>query len=220
MSQKINPNSLRTGVTLNWKNRWFYKKSLKHFLEEDALIKKLIDGKIGNAGIAAVEIERVGGRCAVFIKAARPGLVIGRGGKGIEDLRKFLEKGVKKLRNERDVKEPFVLNLNVEEVKRFDVSARVTAQNIAWDLEKRLPFRRVLKRALDGLMQNKNVLGAKIQMAGRLNGAEIARREWLAKGTLPLQTLRAAIDYGEATAFTTYGTIGVKVWINKKPEQK
>ena len=162
--------------------------------------------KIGLAGIAGIEIERTSEKCKIFIKASRPGLVIGRGGKGIEDLTKLLEKVIRP---------KTALSLNVEELRRTEVSAAVLAQSIAWDLEKRMRFRRTMKKYLDSIMQNRNVYGAKIKLAGRLDGNEIARSEQLSRGKLPLSTLRANIDYGTATAFTTYGTIGIKVWVYK-----
>lgn len=204
------------GITKDWSSRWFpFEGDFKSFLEEDVLIRKIIKGKIANAGIDKIDIERTGNKCRVLIRAQRPGLIIGRGGKGIEDLTKFLEAALKKLRKEKKMKNSVLLSLNIEELKRLELSANVIAQNIAWDLEKRMPFRRTMKKTLDQIIQNKDVKGAKIKMAGRLDGAEIARSEQLAKGRLPLQTLRADIDYGEATAFTSYGTIGIKVWIYK-----
>lgn len=216
MGQKINPNSFRLGIINDWNAKWMPKNlDFKTFLEEDVLLRKLIEEKIGAAGIDKVIIERVGDNCRVFIKAAKPGLIIGRGGKGIEDLKKLLEKKVNVLRLAKKRKLLTNLGLNIEELKRMDVSATIEAQNIAHDLERRLPFRRAIKKHIEGILQHREVKGAKIRVGGRLNGAEIARNETLAKGTIPLQTLRANIDYGEATAYTTYGTIGVKVWINK-----
>ncbi len=215
MAQKINPNSLRLGITRNWQNRWFLKRGLNYLLEEDYLIRQEVLKRVIKAGIASLEIERVGNICKIFIKAARPGLIIGRGGKGIEDLKKAVEAMVVNFRRRKKIKELPELNLNIEELKRTEISAQVMAQNIAFDLERRLRFRRVLKQYLDTIMQNKVVKGAKIHLAGRLDGAEIARKEWLAKGRMPLTNLRADIDYGEATAFTTYGTIGIKVWVYK-----
>lgn len=211
MGQKINPLSLRLGITKNWNARWFIKKEYKRFLEEDEMIRNVIMSKIGQAGIAAIEIERTSGNLKALIKAARPGLVIGRGGKGIEELTKAVAAGLAKLRKTKSAS----LNLTVEELKRSEISAAYVAQQIAWDLEKRMPFRRTMKRYLESVMQNKEVKGAKIFLSGRLDGNEIARREWLARGSLPLQTLRADIDYGRATAFASYGTVGVKVWIYK-----
>ena len=216
MGNKIKPSSFRLGVINDWNSRWFVnKKNARQYLEEDIALRRVINEKIGLAGISAVHIERTANACRIFIRVVRPGLVIGRGGKGIEDLKKMLESVVKKLRAANKFKEPLTLNLNVEELKRSDVSAAVTAQNIAWDLEKRFPFRRAIKKHLEEILQHREVLGAKIKVAGRLDGGEIARTEWLGKGKLPLHTLRADIDYGEATAYTTYGTVGIKVWINK-----
>lgn len=215
MAQKIKPNSFRLGINVQWSSRWFFKKNLIFFIEEDHLIRKLIKEKILAAGIAGVDIERTGEVIKVSIHAAKPGLIIGRGGKGIEELRIFLVRDIKKLRAKKNQPKDFSLNLNVEELKRLEISAVVTAQQIAFDIEKRLPYRRVIRRYLDVLKQNRGVLGAKIKVSGRLNGAEIARQDRLAYGKMPLQTLRANIDYGEATAFNTYGTVGIKVWIYK-----
>lgn len=216
MGQKIKPTSLRIGINKPWLGNWFPKKhNFRNSLEEDVLIRKVIKEKIGQAGIDKILIEKVGNNCRISIKASRPGLIIGRGGKGVEDLTKLLEKNLKKLRKEKGTASTFSLSLNIEELKRQEISANVTSQNIAWDLEKRMPYRRTIKKYLDQILQNKDVLGAKILVKGRLDGKEIARDEHLEKGKLPLQTLRANIDYGEATAFTTYGTIGVKVWIYK-----
>lgn len=215
MARKINPNSFRLGIIRNWQNRWFLKRKLNYLLEEDYLVRQEILKKIIKAGIAGIEIERTGNLCKIFIKAARPGLIIGRGGKGIEELKKAIEVVITIFRQQKKIKEIPELNLDIEELKRTEISAQVEAQNVAFDLEKRLRFRRVLKMHLDAIMQNKTAKGAKIRLTGRLDGAEIARKEWLAKGRMPLTSLRADIDYGEATAFTTYGTIGIKVWIYK-----
>ena len=189
----------------------------KNQLEEDVLIRRAVNAKIGLAGIVRIEIERAADNSyRILIKAAKPGLVIGRGGKGIEELSKAVDSQLRKLFQKRGQKAPkFSLSLNVEELRRNEVSAQYVAQSIAWDLEKRLPFRRTMKKYLENIMQNKDVQGAKIRFSGRLDGNEIARREWLAKGKLPLHTLRANIDYGEATAFNSYGTVGIKVWVYK-----
>lgn len=217
MGQKIRPDSLRLGIIGTWKSRWFARKSFGHQLEEDVLVRNLIHKQVDAAGIVRIDIERTANNnYRVTIKAARPGFIIGRGGKGIELLHKGIENALKKLFRARGTAKPtFSVSLNIDELKRFEVMAVNVAQNIAADLEKRLPSRRVMKKHLDSLMQNKEVLGAKIHFSGRIDGAEIARRQWLAKGRLPLQTLRANIDYGEATAFTTYGTVGIKVWVYK-----
>ncbi len=216
MGQKIRPNSLRTGIVMGWLANWFPKKNkFGALLEEDILIRKIINEKIGNAGIDSILIEKAGGNYRITIKASRPGIIIGRGGKGAEDLTRLLENKLNKLRKTRKIKGDIFLSLNIEELKRQEVSANVTAQNIAWDLEKRIPHRRTIKKHLDQIIQNRDVQGAKILVKGRLDGAEIAREQHLGKGKLPLQTLRANIDFGVATAHTTYGTIGIKVWIYK-----
>mgnify|MGYP001595634383 CR=1 FL=1 len=217
MGQKIKPYSYRLGVIEDWKAKWYARKSFKDQLEEDVLIRELIDEKIGQAGVIRVEIERhANNNYRINIKAARPGLIIGRGGKGIEQLSRDTDAALNKLMRERGVKKPaFSVNLNIEELRRSEISAAHIAQNIAHDLEKRLPARRTMKKYLDLIMSGKEVKGGKIRFSGRIDGNEIARREWLAKGSLPLQTLRARIDYGEATAFCSYGTVGIKVWIYK-----
>lgn len=200
------------GVTKGWQVRWFLKGGYAKFLEEDEAIRNTINKRIPLAGIAGIEIERTQGNLRVFIRAARPGLIIGRGGKGMEELNKAIADALQKVRKTRS---KVALSLNVEELKRSEISARYVAQQIAWDLEKRIRFRRTMKKYLDQILQNKDVKGAKVAMSGRLDGNEIARREHLSKGSLPLQTLRADIDYGTSTAFTTYGTIGIRVWIYK-----
>ncbi len=213
MGQKINPSSYRLGITKNWPVRWFIKGQFAKLLEEDEAIRNVIKEKIAQAGISSVEIERTGANLKIFIKAARPGFIIGRGGKGIEDLNKAIDMALRKVRKTK--KATGNLSVNVEELKRSEIASSYIAQQIAWDLEKRMPFRRTMKKYMESVMQNREVKGAKIFLSGRLDGNEIARRERLSRGSLPLQTLRADIDYGTATAFTTYGTIGIKVWIYK-----
>lgn len=192
--------------------RWFVQGGYAKFLEEDEAIRSVIAKKIGTAGIAAIEIERTQGNLRIFIKAARPGFIIGRGGKGMEELNIAIADAIRKVRGN---KMPIPLSVNVEELKRSEVAATYVAQEIAWDLERRMPFRRTMKKYLEQIMQNRDVRGAKVFLSGRLDGNEIARRERLSRGSLPLQTLRADIDYGTATAKTTYGTIGIKIWIYK-----
>jgi small subunit ribosomal protein S3 len=217
MAHKIRPNSYRLGINVNWGSRWFSKKNTPRLLEEDAVIRKVINDKISSAGIDKISIERNISTCKIIVKVVKPGLVIGRGGKGIEELIKAIESAL--LRMAKKYKDKALtkpsINLNVEEIKKTEISAQVIAQQIAWDLERRLPFRRTMKRYLDLIMQNREVQGAKIKLSGRLDGNEIARREWRAKGKLPLTTLRANIDYGEAVCHASYGTVGVKVWIYK-----
>ncbi|MCX7589897.1 MAG: 30S ribosomal protein S3 [Patescibacteria group bacterium] len=225
MGQKINPISLRIGNVENWRSRWFMGKNsgknnnrliLPKILEEDYIIRKVIKQKINQAGIVNIDIERISSLIKINIKAAKPGLIIGQGGKGIEDLSKIIEKNILKLRKKQNNPDTnFKLSLNIEELKRTEASAQYIAQQIAWDIEKRIPFRLTCKKNLEYLIQNKEVKGAKIIVKGRLDGAEIARHETFKFGALPLNKLRAKIDYGTSTAFTTYGTVGVKVWIYK-----
>ncbi len=217
MAHKIRPDSYRLGINVDWSSRWFVNKKTPRLLEEDCVIRDVVGERLNSAGIDKIDIERKMSNCRVFIKVAKPGIVIGRGGKGIEELTTALQNALLKIAKKyKDINyaKPSI-SVNVEEVKRGDISARVVAQQIAWDLERRLPTRRTMKKYLDLAMQNRGVQGAKVQLAGRLNGGEIARTEWLSKGKLPLTTIRANIDYGEITAFTTYGTIGIKVWFYK-----
>lgn len=221
MGQKIHPVAFRLGISKPWASRWFFgvranakvgdRSQYPTYLKQDEAIRTIVNKMVGAAGIASLVIERTSGSLKVNIKAARPGVVIGRGGKGIQDLTAALDKAIKSVPGYAQVP----LSLNVEELKRSEVAAANTAQKIVQDIERRIRFRQSMRRQLDELMQNKDVKGAKIMMKGRLDGAEIARKEWKVKGSLPLQTLRADIDYATATAFTTYGTIGIKVWIYK-----
>ena len=195
-------------------------------MEEDYTIRDFLTKKLQKTGLDKVEIERSANAISVILYSSRPGLLIGRGGAGVEDLKKatnnFLQKKFKRsFKNE--------LKISIEEVKNPESKATVVAQNIAEQIEKRIPFRRTLKQGVEKIMQSKEVQGAKIMIGGRLAGGEIARREWLAKGKIPLQTLRANVEYADATAFTTYGTVGIKVWVyfrdvfekeKNKPEER
>ncbi len=215
MAQKIKPNAYRLGVTIPWSSRWFLKKSNKFFIEEDHTVREVINKSILQAGIAAIDVERASGNIRITIRSAKPGLIIGRGGKGIEELKNKIQKALRKLHTKNNLPQNFSLNINIEELKRFEVSAPVIAQQLAADLERRLPYRRVMKRGLESIMQNRDVKGAKIKMGGRLDGAEISRSDFLLKGKMPLSSLRSNIDYGEATSHNSYGTVGIKVWIYK-----
>lgn len=215
MAQKVKPNAIRLGITTTWSSRWFLNKNTKFFLEEDLMIREFIRERLKDAGIVSIDIERASETIRVSIRAARPGLIIGRGGKGIEEMKEKLLRNLKKLRIANSIPTKFTLNVNVEELKRTEIAAAVLGQQIATDLERRQPYRKVMKRAIENTMQNRDIKGIKIKLSGRLNGAEISRTEWLAKGRMPLSTLRANIDYAEATSFNTYGTIGVKVWLYK-----
>ncbi len=217
MGHKIKPNSLRLGILRGWGSRWIgNREETKRFLEEDVIIRKIINSKLSQAGVVDINIERTASAYRVFIKAARPGLIIGRGGKGVEDLNREVIKALIKARKKNNMNASIPnISLNVLELPRGEVSAQVVAKNIAIDLERRAKFRRTIKKYLDETMAMRGIKGVKIKVGGRLDGAEIARVEWLTAGSLPLATLRADIDYGESTAFTTYGTIGIKVWVYK-----
>lgn len=217
MGHKTNPISLRLGEMKYWKSRWFNdRKKYKEFLEEDYELVEFLNKKLKRIGLEKVEIERLANLLKIIIYTSRPGLLIGRGGVGIESLKKNIENYLVKIQRKKKTKiEKTKIDLEIKEIKNPESSAQIVANNIADQLEKRIAFRRVIKNTLKRVMQNKEVKGAKILVSGRLNGAEIARSEWVAKGTVPLHTIRANIDYGTATAFATYGTVGIKVWINK-----
>lgn len=212
MAQKVNPVVFRLGETQNWKSRWYSQKRYQEFLHQDVVLRGFLMKKLKPAGVDFVEIERSGNVISATIHAARPGIIVGRGGAGIEELKKEINSILSK---EFKASGKIELRLTVEEIKNPESKAMVVAQGIADQLEKRFPFRRALKQAIERVQQAKGVQGVKIKIGGRLDGNEIARKEWLAKGRIPLQTLRADIDYALATAFTTYGTIGIKVWIYK-----
>ncbi len=215
MGHKINPVVFRLGATQNWKSRWFNKAKYQQFLKEDFAIRSFLTEKLIKSGLEKIEIERSINSTNVIIFAARPGLIIGRGGAGVEDLRQEVKSLLHKKFN-TPLKTD--LRLTIEEVKQSESKAAIVAQSIAEQIEKRMPFRRTLKQSLEKVSRLKEVLGVKIMVKGRLDGNEIARREWLRKGTLPLHTIRANIDYAQATAFTTYGTVGIKVWVYKKEQ--
>ncbi len=227
MAHKIKPNSFRLGILKNWSSRWFIdRKNARQFLGEDLIIRNIVDSKLIQAGIVSTDIERTSGAYKVFIKAARPGFIIGRGGKGIEDLNKDIIRSLVKFRQKNKIRGSVPnVSINVLELPHGEVSAQVVGQNIAFDLERRFKFRKTIKKHLDEVKNTRGVKGVKIKVGGRLDGAEISRSEWLISGSLPLTTLRADIDYGEVTARTTYGAIGIKVWIykgeifNKKVEE-
>ena len=204
MGQKVNPHGFRVGIINNWDSRWFLKKKdFADALVEDFKIRKVLMKKLKAAGAPKIEIERDNVRVRINIHCAKPGIVIGKGGAEIEKLKVFCEKLIKK---------PVVIN--IIEIKNADMNAKLVAESIAAQLEKRVSFRRALKQAMGRSMKS-GAKGIKTQVAGRLGGAEIARTEHYHEGTIPLQTIRANIDYGFAQAATTYGIIGVKVWIYK-----
>ncbi|MGE5631164.1 MAG: 30S ribosomal protein S3 [Caulobacteraceae bacterium] len=205
MGQKVNPHGLRVGVIKDWDTKWYADdKNFSDFLVEDNKIREFLKSKLYAAGVSKIEIERTAGKIKVNIHVAKPGMVIGKGGSGIEELRKDMEK----LTNNKSV------SINISEIKVPEMDAQLVAENIAAQLEKRISFRRAMKQSMQRTMRA-GAKGIKSMCSGRLGGAEIARSEWYREGTIPLQTLRADIDYGFAEAHTTYGRIGVKVWIYK-----
>jgi len=203
LGQKVNPIGLRLGIVKTWNSCWYADKEYKQFLHEDLRLKKFLKKKMYHAGISKIEIERAAKRIRVNIFAARPGIIIGKKGSEIEALKKELSKLVKG--------EIFI---NINEVKRPETDAQLIAENVGLQLERRVAFRRAIKRSV-GMAMKLGVQGIKISVAGRLGGAEIARTEWTRDGRVPLHTLRADIDYGVAESKTTYGIIGVKVWVFK-----
>jgi len=204
MGQKVNPHGLRIGIIKDWDTKWYAaKKNFSEYLVEDHKIRKFIKNKLYSAGISRIEIERAANKIKVNVNTAKPGLVIGKGGAGIEELRKQLEKMTKKN-----------VLINITEIKVPELDSQIVAESIAAQLEKRISFRRAMKQAMSRTMKL-GAKGIKTQVAGRVGGAEIARTEHYHEGTIPLQTLRADVDYGFAEADTTYGKLGVKVWIYK-----
>ena len=202
MGQKIHPTGLRVGVILNWRSRWFARgRQFRDNIKEDYHLRSYIKKKLKGAGISKIEIERTVNHVKLIIYTSRPGVVIGKKGVGIDSLTEDIQKQT-----------PNKVILDIQEVRKPDAEAQLVAENIALQLEKRISWRRVLKKAIAGAIR-RGVRGIKIRVAGRLDGAEIARSEWYNEKQVPLHTLRANIDYGTATAFTTYGTTGVKVWI-------
>ena len=211
MAHKVHPKAFRMREMKDWSSRWIEKKNYAKTLQEDFVIREFLLKKLKEASVESVDIERILGKIMVIVTSGRPGLIIGRAGAGIETLRKSIESIVGKAKAKE-------VRLEVREIKNPWESATLTAQFVAQQLEKRMPPRRVLKQTLQKVMATKGIEGVKVEIAGRLGGAEIARREWLKQGRLPLGTLRAKIDYGFAEALTTFGTIGVKVWTFKGEE--
>jgi small subunit ribosomal protein S3 len=218
MSHKVHPKIFRTKEIADWNSRGFYGKNTPKYLEEDFKIREFITQKLGKIGIEKIEIERFSTKINIVINSARPGLIIGRRGEGVEVLKRGLENKIfRKYVSDSSKKKGRAMELKIEikELKNPWLSSFLSAQWIAQQIEKRTPYRRTLKQALEKIITQKEVQGARVQVAGRLDGKEIARMEWLKKGKLPRQTIRADIDYGTARAYCTYGVVGVKVWIYK-----
>jgi small subunit ribosomal protein S3 len=203
LGQKVNPIGFRLGINKTWDSRWFSVKEYSDFVLEDHHIREYLKRRLVQAGVSKVEIERAANKARIKIHTARPGLVIGKKGSEIENLKKDLEK---KVRRE--------IIIDIQEVRKPEVDAQLVAENVALQLVRRVSFRRAMKKSVSSALRF-GALGIKIACSGRLGGAEMARREWYRRGRVPFQTIRADIDYGFAEAFTTYGAIGVKVAIFK-----
>ncbi len=201
MGQKTHPYGFRLGYNKGWKSRWFAKRDYADLLHEDVILRKQLKEKLKSAGVDSIDIERAANKLVVRIYTARPGIIIGRKGSEIDKLKLEVQK-----RTNREV------HIDIQEVHRPELAAQLVAESIALQLEKRVAFRRAMRKAVDSALRF-GCKGIKVHVGGRLNGAEIARKEWYLQGRLPLQTLRADIDYGLAEAHTTYGIIGVKTWV-------
>jgi len=217
VGQKVHPKGFRIGIIRDWDSNWYADRDYSDLVYEDVKIRKYIKDRFYAAGIAKVEIQRTGTRMRVTIHTAKPGIVIGRGGTEVEVLKNELTKMTNKN-----------VSINIQEIKKPELDAQIVAENVAQQLEKRISFRRAMKQTVQRSMRT-GAEGIRIAISGRLGGAEIARTEWYSEGKVPLHTLRADIDYGFAEANTTYGKIGIKVWINrgeimpeakKRPNQK
>ncbi len=201
MGQKVNPHGLRVGIIKDWDSRWYAEKNFSDFLVEDDKLRKIIKKKLFAAGISHIEIERASERIKINIHTAKPGIIIGKGGASIEELRVFIQKHT-----------THKVIVNIMEIKRPEKCSQLVAENIAAQLENRVSFRRAMKQSMQRAMKSGSK-GIKVTCSGRLGGAEMARTETYSEGTIPLQTLRADIEYGFAEANTTFGKVGVKVWI-------
>ncbi|MDX9893132.1 MAG: 30S ribosomal protein S3 [Patescibacteria group bacterium] len=206
MGQKVHPKAFRLGELYSWDSKWFSRQNYAKFLQEDLTIKKFLKRELKEASVARVEIERTPAATTIIIHSAKPGIIIGRGGQGVEDLKKKIKA--------KSLAPKASLNINIQEVANPNICAELVLQSMIADIEKRMPFRRVMKQAIARVSKT-DAKGIKVIISGRLNGAEIARSETLTTGSLPLHTLRADIDYARGVARTTYGAIGIKVWIYK-----
>jgi small subunit ribosomal protein S3 len=230
MTHKVHPKAFRIRQISDWSSRGFYSgktnisteghyiKDFAKYLKEDFEIRKFLNKKLAKVGIESIEIERFSTKICIIINTARPGLIIGRRGEGVEELKRDLDEIIFKKPFSAMKKEkgrPFEVRLEIKEIKNPWLSAPLIAQWIAQQIEKRMPFRRTLKQAIEKTTVHKEAQGIRVQVSGRLDGKEIARTEWLKKGRLPRQTIRADIDYGTARAYCTYGVVGVKVWLYK-----
>ncbi len=218
MSHKVHPKIFRIKGIADWLSHGFYGKNVKHDLEEDYIIRTFTKSKLKDSNVESIEIERFPNRVNVIINSGRPGLIIGRGGEGVEKLKAGIIKEVfrkKKLSLKELANFSKIIKIEIKEVPNPWLSAELVGQWIAQKIEKRTPFRKTIKQAIEKIMASKSAKGVKVEVSGRLDGAQIARSEWLGKGRLPRQTIRADIDYALVEARCIYGTIGIKVWIYK-----
>lgn len=213
MGRKVNPKLFRLGTSVNWSSRWFSKKDYSLLLEQDVKLRDYLEIKFKNASVSAIEIERLRNNINIIIYSAKPGLIIGRGGAGVEDLKKELyKKFIEKFISRTGQK--YILNIDIKEVDKPNLDANIIAQSMVAELEKRVLFRKIMKQTVSRV-EKAGAKGVKVMVSGRLNGVEIARSESLSSGKLPLQMIRAKVDYAKGTAKTIFGAIGVKVWIYK-----
>lgn len=215
MAQNADPRILRIGINKDWDSKWLRGKDYHLFLEEDWRIRVFLEKKLAKLSVERVRIERSHNSLKVIIESAKPGLIIGRGGSGTEQLKEGILKIIAKFRKEKKMEGRPALSLEVMEIRKVDIHAAVIAENVASQLERRISFRRALKDAASKAIQNSEIEGIKIAISGRLGGAEMSRREWTMEGKIPSSTLRSDIDYAQKNAHTTYGVIGVKVWLYK-----
>jgi len=215
MGQKVNPHLIRLQTIYNWGSRWFDERNYRDTVMEDYMLRKALLERLKNAGISRVEIERSINSVKIIANVSRPGLVIGRGGTGLEELKKYINQFFRKHQNKKQLPK---IDIRIEPVKEPNLDAQLVAKNIVEQLVRRLPYKRILNQNAERVM-GAGALGVKILLSGRIAGAEISRREKIQKGTVPLSTIRGNIDYASTPALTKKGYIGVKVWINKKEEK-
>lgn len=217
MSHTSHPYAVRLGIIRPWRSRWFNTREYPRLLKEDIILRGFLDKRLAGMLVDSVSIERTEATLNIIIKTARPGFIIGRGGEGIEKLKHEISVFLKKLEGKtvKIVKgsKPPALKITIEEVKSPETHSKIVCEQIAMDLEKRTPFRRVMKQTISKIINSKEVKGVKLSLSGRLDGAEMARYEWLKEGQVPLQTLRADVDFARGRAHLPYGDLGIKVWI-------
>ncbi len=215
MTHRVHPYIFRIGTIRSWKSRWFNRSAYQKLLREDTLLREWLEKRLRHCFVDVIEFERSPAVLQVIVKTSRPGMIIGRGGEGVEKLKGAVQQKIANIYRQfrESAPERQELKLTIEEVRKPETRAAIVAQMIIDDIERRMPFRRVMRQAVQKVEASPDVQGVKLSLKGRLDGSEMARHETLKRGRIPLQTLRANIDYAGKTAYTTYGTIGVKVWI-------